>query len=195
MNILPNGKSDLFQSELQDFKDRFVSNYIKEALGDIEEVNAKSKPERLDSVKKTKGIWKDIPSSEIESDEATRSFHTYPDTNLVKDPVEISKRHLKGKEAACLHGHEASTCAGDCENVVEKKVTVIKKKKNKPLHDVVKEGDEVESTAKRDLRYISLAELKTTISRMNKVDKDKLISYWSEILGESWAKALVKEYF
>ena len=35
MSIIPCGKSDLFQSELEKFKDEFVSQYTKEALEEI----------------------------------------------------------------------------------------------------------------------------------------------------------------
>lgn len=144
MSIIPCGKSDLFKSDLDKFKERYASQFIKEALDDIPELT-----------------WVDAENAE---------------------PVD--------SEAKCEHGHEASTCAGDCDD----KEVVVVKKKDKDLKDVVKEGDEVESCASLDPRYISIADLKQTLAKMNEADRDKLVSYWGEILGDDWAKALVKEY-
>lgn len=93
-------------------------------------------------------------------------------------------------ESKCSHGHDASSCENDCEEIIVKK-----KINNKPLKKVIKEGDEFESHSSLDPRYITIAELKQTVARMNDNDKEKLTSYWIDLLGEEWTKALVKEYF
>ena len=133
MTIIPCGKSNLFNSELDEFKNKYVAQYAKEALDSI-------------------------PRLEVDSN--------------------------------CAETHEACGCGDKC---VEE-VVVKKKKKNMPLHKVIKEGDEMEASASVDPQYISVAELKQTLSKMDKLDKDKVYAFWSEILGEDFAKALVKEY-
>ena len=130
MPIIPCGKSNLFNSELDEFKNQYVAKYAKEAIDSIPRLEVDSKCET----------------------------------------------------------HEA--CGDNC---VEE-VVIKKKKKDMPLHKVVKEGDEMEASASVDPRYISIAELKQKLSKMDKLDKDKVYAFWSEILGEDFAKALVKEY-
>lgn len=140
MSIIPCGKSNLFNSELDEFKNKYVAQYAKEALDSI-------------------------PRLEVDG-----------------------QRHVCEPQTK----HEACGCGDKCvDEVVIKK----KRKKDMPLRKVVKEGDEMEASASVDTKYISLAELKQTFSKMDKLDKDKIYAFWSEILGEDFAKALVKEYF
>lgn len=265
MPIIPCGKSNLFNSELDEFKNKYVAQYAKEALDSIprlevdgqrhvyelpedEYENKSSAPkdfiEKVLDVFKTEWMpmmtsYKDPNSKDPnEIEEINRYINDirnspafieivdncynsnkydldssakkaarfvakelkYRDTELYRDvmgfPEEGSWTGMAKVENKSMRKqaktHEACGCGGNCvDEVVIKK----KRKKDMPLRKVVKEGDEMEASASVDPKYISLAELKQTFSKMDKLDKDKIYAFWSEILGEDFAKALVKEYF
>lgn len=125
MNILPTGKSNLFNSNLNDWKNKFVSAYVNDAMN---------------------------------------------------------------KLAQC----ENCECHPDEESMPVPK----KKKVNKPLNKVIKEGEEpdISIASKRD-NFVSTSSLKKTISMMDEATKEKLIAYFTEFYGEELTKALVKDYF
>lgn len=258
MPIIPCGKSNLFNSELDEFKNKYVAQYAKEALDSIprlevdsqshvyelpeDEYRDESAPEgfvdevidiftrewmpMLTSYKnphskdpmEAEGINEYINSirnspafieivddfykgNKFKPDSAKAARLVarelkYRDSELYIDvngsPEEgywggMASENKSMKKQAKTH----EACGDKCVD----EVIIKKKKKNIPLRKVVKEGDEMEASASVDPKYISLAELKQTFSKMNKLDKDKIYAFWSEILGEDFAKALVKEYF
>ncbi len=131
MNILPTGKSNLFNSNLNDWKNKFVSAYVNDAMNKIAQCE-----------------------------------------NCECHPDEGSKPVPK------------------------------KKKIDKPLNKVIKEGEEPDiSIASKNRKlvsnrnFVSTSSLKKTISMMDEATKEKLIAYFTEFYGEELTKALVKDYF
>lgn len=111
-------------------------------------------------------------------------------------------KHLQKKEKDSKVACDAG-CG--CDHGSDNEEVIIKKKKNKPLKNVIKEGD---PPMEKDSSFISINEIKkqleekiasldTKLSMMDEETRDKLIAFWADDLGLpiEYAEALVKSYY
>lgn len=213
MNIIPVGKSNSFKSELSDWKDAFVAQYAKNILQDIPylEVDANAIEEIRKETNSPDNCVQQLTKEEAEkrADERTRSEHFRKSFDeRLKDYVEAScgmPHKKKSKDSAQISNkpNEAS-CGCDCNNSNDEAI-IIKKKKNKPLKNIIKEGDPPmdKSSSFNSINDIKkqleekIAKLDTKLSMMDQETRDKLIAFWADDLGlpKEWAEALVKSYY